>query len=111
MFKSFFKNKYFATRTFTYYIPAPPSRKTGYQEREFDAIVNYIASLGFELIDFKLESHNEHDKSGMWIVCILGAPTKEIFLQKIDPTHPDLFKNNPNSESHIQLDESIAHDI
>lgn len=114
VFKSLFRSQsqtqYYAVRTFTYYIPAPPVRKTGYQEREFDSLTGYILSLGFELLDFQMQSHSNPNQSGLWILCKLGAPTKEIFLKKIDPTSPNLFENNPNSTQEIPLDTTITYE-
>ena len=110
VFKSLFKQKFYATRTFTYYIPAPPARKTGYQEREFDSIIDHIKELGFELLDFKLESHNHETQGGLWVLCILGAPTKEVYQQKINISDSNIFENSPNNDLEIPLDSSITHD-
>ena len=111
VFKSLFKEKIYATRTFTYYIPAPPSRKTGYQEREFDAIIDYVTSLGFKILDFKLQSHSDGERGGLWVLCFLAAPTKEIYYKKINFSEPNIYKNNPNNELDIPLDSSINHDL
>jgi hypothetical protein len=112
VFRSLFNRKktYFAKKTFTYYVPAPPSRKTGYQEREFDSVVEHINSLGYEIIDLKLQSHSSDQKSGLWIICLLGAPSEIINNKRIqfDTTQ---FDNNSNSTtSEIPLDPSIIHD-
>ena len=85
-------------------------RKTGYQEREFDTLAGHIHSLGFDLLDFKLESHSNSDHAGLWILCILGAPTREIFNKKIDPAAPEMFDGNPNATIDIPLDTSITHE-
>jgi hypothetical protein len=111
VFTSLFKKRYFGTRTFTYYIPAPPMRKTGYQEREFDSLTGHITSLGFDLIDFKLEAHASEAQAGLWVLCTLGAPSKEIYNKKIDPMDSSVFHNNPNADLDIPLDESITHEI
>lgn len=104
---SIFKKKYYAKKVFTYYIPAPPHRKNGYQEKEFDTLVEYLQSLGFEVIDFKLQAHSTNDKSGLWIVCILSAKTKEIWSQNIDF---DFSVQSSTSLDSIPLDPSIEHD-
>lgn len=112
MFKSVFKNDYYAKKTFTYYIPSPPNRKSGYQEREFDAITEYITALGFELISFTVQGHTGTDgASGMWVICLLGAPTKDVYNKKINYTQEDLYSNNTVSENSIPLDPSITHEI
>ena len=107
MFNSLFQKKFYATKTFTYYIPAPPFRKNGYQEKEFDNLVENLTQKGFQLIDVKLTSHSSEEKSGMWIVCHVGAYTKEIFEQKIDFT----FDHDINiNSSDVPLDPDIIHD-
>ena len=70
----FKKNKYLSTRTFTYYIPAPPARKTGYREKEFDQMLAHILKHDFELIDIKIQSISGESK-GLWAICILGCKT------------------------------------
>mgnify|MGYP000330210512 CR=1 FL=1 len=102
------KNPYFGTKTFTYYIPAPPIRKTGYQEREFDSLMSGLTKMGFEIIDFKLSSHGSESKSGMWVVCLLGAKTKSIFEQSIllDTSDP----LNVSSTQDVPLNPDIIHD-
>jgi hypothetical protein len=104
---SLFKKEFFGTKTFTYYIPTPPPRKSGYQEKEFDHLIDHLNELGFKLIDFSLTSHSSAEKSGMWIVCHLGAYDKKTFEQKIDFTSPHEITLNP---SHVELDPDIIHD-
>lgn len=113
MLASLFQKKpLYMQKTFTYYIPAPPFRKTGYQEKEFDGITEYIQSLGYEILDFKLQSHSGEEKSGLWIICILGAATKEIFDRPIDYEFASSSKvNNTTTTSEIPLDPSIIHDV
>jgi hypothetical protein len=102
------KNPYFGTKTFTYYIPAPPLRRTGYQEKEFDNVIATITGMGFEIIDIKLSSHGSESKSGLWVVCLLGAKTKNILSQNIllDTTDPA----NISSTQDVPLDPDIIHD-
>lgn len=109
MISSFFgkKNSYFGTKTFTYYLPSPPFRKNGYQEKEFDHLMEAITKLGFEIIDYKVASHSSEEKSGVWIVCHLGAKTADIFNQRIDFTSQ---ADAPLTTQEIQLDPSIIHD-
>jgi len=112
VFKSIFCNKktFFKKKTFTYYVPSPPLRKTGYQEREFDSIMEYIVNLGFDIIDFKMESHATEGKSGLWIVCLLGANTEAIYNTKIEFTHDDINNGPLSTTNEIPLDPSIIHD-
>lgn len=96
--------KFYATKTFTYYLPSPPLRKTGYQEKEYDSIVQSIIEHGFEIIDINITSHSSEEKSGVWIVCHIGAQTKEIFESNIN------FSSQSHSEN-VPLDPDIVHEI
>jgi hypothetical protein len=64
-------------KTFTFYIPAPPHRKTGYREREFDKIMQGILTSGFELIDLQIQAVGGSDNSGLFIVTTLKARDKK----------------------------------
>jgi len=61
----------FPPKSFTYYIPAPPKRTTGYQEKELDKILTTLFSYGFKLLELKTEGHKESEKSGLWVIAIL----------------------------------------
>ena len=102
------KNKYFGKKTFTYYIPAPPIRRHGYQEKEFDKITEHLEQLGFEIINLQTQSHSHVDQAGLWVICLLGAPSKAIYETKIDFDYTDLTGEVTNTT--IQLDPDIIHD-
>ena len=109
VFKSVFgrKKQYFGVKTFTYYLPAPPHRKSGYQEKEFDQLTDYITGLGFDILDIKVESHSSPDKSGLWLVCLLGSPTKEVHNLTIET---DSILGVENLAQSIPLSPDIIHD-
>ncbi len=110
MFCSFFKNKnsFSKFRTFTYYLPAPPARRTGYQEKEFDGLTHHLTSLGFEIANIKTQAHSESEKAGIWIICLLRAPTQEIYQKKIQ-FDSSILGESVNQDN-IPLDPSILHD-
>ncbi len=68
--------------TFTYFIPAPPSRQLGYRENHFDQLFKSFLEIGFEIIDFKVApiSGNGYNQSsnlpsqnaqGVWVFYVL----------------------------------------
>ncbi|MBD64291.1 MAG: hypothetical protein CME62_03740 [Halobacteriovoraceae bacterium] len=101
------KNKYYSTRTFTYYLPAPPPRKSGYQEKEFDLLVLELSKLGFEIISIQATSHQTTDGGGVWILCHLGAPTSEIFNQRINL---NIGESGKIQSEEVPMDPSIIHE-
>jgi hypothetical protein len=74
------RGDYYATKTFTYFVPAPPARDTGYREKEFDKLFFELMKSGHEVISINTESTN----GGMWIVCLLGAVTEEAAKLNLD---------------------------
>ena len=103
----FKKNKYFKTRSFTYYIPSPPDRKTGYQEKEFDHVFNQLMEQGFDRLEYKMQAAASDKSSGMWIMCILGAKTQTAAELPLEIEYSQIFQN-PNQ--HIKLDPIIEHE-
>lgn len=101
------KNAYVGKRTFTYFIPSPPSRKSGYQEKEFDHIVSYLIKKGLDIIDIKLESLNTSHSSGLWIICILGAKTKDLLDQDLEVEYSQIASQRDQT---IKLDPAIEHE-
>lgn len=101
------EDKYITTRTFTYFVPAPPNRKTGYQEKEFDQICSYLISKDFDLLDIKMESFANETAAGVWILCILGAKSNEAAKMSLEVEYSDIANLNPQ---HIQTDPLIEHD-
>ena len=68
---AFKPKKYY--QTFTYYIPAPPSRHSSYREKEFDQLVLEIGNQGFTIEDIKTASHQTHNHSGCWVICLVSS--------------------------------------
>jgi hypothetical protein len=84
-------------KTFTYFIPAPPHRKNGYREKEFDKIMAGILQSGFELMDLKTVGM----ENGMFIVALLSVPSKAV--AKLDE-HLDLHERFKLKDSHSSPD-------
>ena len=98
-------NKMKEFKTFTYFIPAPPHRKNGYREKEFDKIMHGILQSGFELIDLKTQAM----ENGMFVLALLKVPNKKI--AKIDENldMQDKFKlRDSHSSPDIELDDENA---
>jgi hypothetical protein len=85
-------------KTFTYFIPAPPARKSGYRETEFDKIMQGILTSGFEL----LELHTESVPTGIFLIALLKAKDKKIFNKDSALDLHDSFKLS-HSHSHPDI--------
>jgi hypothetical protein len=61
-------------KTFTYFIPAPPGRKNGYREKEFDKIMQGILQSGFELVQLQTQGV----ENGMFVIAVLKVPNQKV---------------------------------
>ncbi len=93
-------------KTFTFYIPAPPHRKYGYREREFDKIMQGILTTGFELLDLQIQAVGGPDNSGLFIVTTLKAKDKKTWELDVGLDIQERFKlAHSHSSPDIVLDE------
>lgn len=75
-------------KTFTYFVPAPPARKSGYREREFDKIMQGILTSGFQIIDL----HTQSVETGIFIIAVLKASHKKAFALDENLDLQEMFK-------------------
>jgi hypothetical protein len=74
---SFCKKK--PSETFTYYIPSPPERSTGYREKELDAITKMFIDCN---IEYNIET-TISGQNGFWVVFnLFGGPADFIKLKE-----------------------------
>lgn len=78
----FWRKKQFKIQTFTYYIPAPPARKTGYREKEFDKIFYEFINQGFEILNVQTQTHTGANSCGMWVIFAVRATNEK--AEKLD---------------------------
>lgn len=88
--------------TFTYFIPAPPLRKNGYREIEFDKIMRGILETGFELESLQTQS----SANGLFLVGVLKTNQKKIFETDMKQDLHERFKlSHSHSSPDIILEE------
>ena len=61
-------------QSFTYYIPPPPERRHGYQEKTFDKIVAYLLAQGHELLSWQTQACPK--SGGMWFISLWKTKNK-----------------------------------
>lgn len=87
----------YKTQTFTFYIPAPPSRKTGYREKEFDTILFNFINQGYDILEFNTQSSSNAGQSGMWALITVRA--NRLNASKLNFTDDFLGKSGINDSS------------
>lgn len=88
--------------TFTYFIPAPPQRKSGYREIEFDKIMRGILESGFEIESLETQG----SPNGMFVLAVLKTNSKKVFeTDSVQDLHEKFKLSNSHLSSDIILDE------
>lgn len=96
----------FPLQTFTYYIPAPPHRKTGYREREFDKIMQGISQSGLQIVELHTQSVGGSDNGGIFIIALLKPMNKKASQLDLAQDIQEKFKlNHSHSSPDIMMDE------
>jgi hypothetical protein len=91
-------SQYSDIKTFTYFIAAPPKRKTGYREREFDKIMHGILSEGHVVLDWKMQSVSD----GVYVIFMLKGTKKENHGAGLD-LHEKYGLADRHSDSSLEL--------
>ena len=99
-FKSFLKaEKDYKMQSFTFFVPSPPARSTGYREKQFDKLFYEFINRGYKIINFTTQSITTGEKhSGMWIICLVQATNDEAEKLNID----EVLINQQNSKKDIK---------
>jgi hypothetical protein len=93
--------------SFTYYIPSPPQRKSGYREKEFDKILTGILKSGFQIVEMKTQAVGNENGAGMFVMAILKAPNAKIGALDENQEVQDLFKlSDTHSSPDIILEDN-----
>ena len=90
VFKQIFSPKSFKIQTFTYYIPSPPPRDSGYREKGFDKVFYSFINQGFEIISITTQANKGPNHSGMWIIATVRSTNKKAARLNLGPYSSDL---------------------
>lgn len=94
--------------TFTYFIPAPQQRRSGYREIEFDKIMKGILETGFEIESLQTQAGGG-DQGGLFVLAVLKTSNKKIYEMDLKQDLHDKFKLSHShlSSSDIILEEDV----
>lgn len=88
--------------TFTFFIPAPPLRKNGYREIEFDKIMRGIFETGYELESLQTQT----TPNGIFLIGVLKTDQKKIYEMDLKQDLHERFKlSHTHSSPDIILEE------
>ncbi len=89
VFKQIFSPKSFKIQTFTYYIPSPPPRDSGYREKGFDKVFYSFINQGFEIISITTQANRGPNHSGMWVIATVRSTNKKAARLNLGPYSND----------------------
>lgn len=81
-------------QSFTYYIPSPPDRKTGYREKQFDKVFYEFINRGYKILNVTTVPHSGANASGMWIIFTVKANSPQ--AQVLDLEFDSFMDVTPN---------------
>lgn len=86
--------KDFKMQTFTFFIPSPPARSSGYREKQFDKLFYEFINRGYKIINFTTQASSAGEKhSGMWIICLVQATNAEAEKLNLEDIMVEKLKN------------------
>lgn len=95
--------------TFTYFIPAPPQRRSGYREIEFDKIMKGILETGFEIESLQTQAGGG-EQGGLFVMALLKTTSKKTYEMDLKQDIHDHFKlshSHLSSEIILEEDEDV----
>lgn len=90
--------KNYKIQSFTYYIPSPPARSSGYREKQFDKLFYELINRGYRIIDLKTQASSGDKQSGMWLIFILEAQNGNAELLNLE----EIINNSTNSKETVK---------
>ena len=97
------KKNTFKKQTFTFFIPAPPPRSTGYREKQFDKLFYEFINRGYDVLEFKCQTINTRDSaSGMWIICLVQATNEIAEELNLEDDIREIFQSTAKTKEQIE---------
>ena len=95
--------KDYKMQTFTFFIPSPPARSTGYREKHFDKLFYEFINRGYKIINFTTQAASAGEKhSGMWIICLVQATNAEAEALNLDDIFMDQIKGKAQIKEQVE---------
>lgn len=99
---TFKPQKNYKIQSFTFFIPAPPSRSTGYREKQFDKLFYEFINRGYKILKFTTQSCSGENHSGMWLVFIVQALNAEAEKLNLHDEFSEALKTRSNVKNEIE---------
>jgi hypothetical protein len=95
--------KDYKMQTFTFFLPTPPPRSSGYREKNFDKLFYEFINRGYRVIKFTTQAASAGEKqSGMWIICLVQATNDAAESLNLDELFMDKLKSKSAVKEEIE---------
>lgn len=88
--------KNYKIQSFTFFVPSPPPRSTGYREKQFDKLFYEFINRGYRILNFTTQTSTGEKQSGMWLIFILQAQNAQAEALSLDEVFQE---NSPVKEA------------
>ncbi len=90
-------------QSFTYFIPAPPPRSSGYREKQFDKLFYEFINRGYKILSTTTQASSAGEKhSGMWVMFVLQATNAEAEKLNLNDILAEEVKNKSQVKEEIE---------
>ena len=96
------ENKDYKIQSFTFFIPSPPNRATGYREKQFDKLFYEFINRGYEIKHFSTQSCSGEKHSGMWLVFVVQALNAEAEKLNLHDDFSEQIKSSSKVKSEVE---------
>ncbi|MGZ3809338.1 MAG: hypothetical protein ACXVCE_14735, partial [Bacteriovorax sp.] len=94
--------KNYKIQSFTFFIPSPPPRTTGYREKQFDKLFYEFINKGYRILNFETQASTGEKQSGMWIIVVAEALNKEAEALNLEEIFHDSLKQRASVKESIE---------
>lgn len=85
--------KNYKIQSFTFFIPSPPPRSSGYREKQFDKLFYEFINRGYSILKFETQASTGEKQSGMWLIFIVQANNVKAEALNLDEIFHDSIKS------------------
>ena len=95
--------KDYKIQSFTYFIPSPPARSSGYREKQFDKLFYEFINRGYKILNFETQASSAGEKhSGMWVLFVVQATNAEAEALNLNEILHDEVKGRAQVKEEIE---------
>ncbi len=95
--------KDYKIQTFTYFVPSPPARSSGYREKQFDKLFYEFINRGYKILNVSTQASSAGEKhSGMWVLFVVQATNAEAERLNLNDIFAEELKNKSQVKEEVE---------